>query len=587
MYKYKSVIVILILLLCVGMVGGLFSGGSSSSGGTASNNKVNTPSKDPSEETTKKPTEATTQAPKETTAAPEKTTEAPDETTAAPDPEVPTEVGNWRIVISEYAYCTKEDLSDKTSIESPNTSNNIGNTLCHDGVYYSSITANRILLGNSYAAVEGFEISDMNAKIYAADGTLLDTTEVYVEALSNDASVLGYEDTVLYSVYDNDYIDLTAYAGQTVTVIYEVSLVGTEQTVEVIELDVNVPGATEETTVAPEETTETPETTEAPEETTEAPEVDVFALEPGLYSSELNTTTPIISWNSLVEQGAVVVTDGAVTPVAGLLPVGNLVLPNDGSVTTIGPSAFANCEALTGILIPDAVTSIGMGAFSSCTDLENVFIGNGVKSISDNAFNGCSNLQRVYLGAGIESLGSSVFYNCSSLAEIHVSDLAAFCGISTNDNLFPFFKNNFTTLCVNGEAVTDLVIPESVTKIGSYVFAGLRTIKSLEIGSNVTSIGVYAFDNCTALETVKMSSGSFGLGTFNSCNVIKVFDLSGCTSVLRISSPYYPPSIGTSTIYVPADLYDEWIAAENWCDIADRIVAVEDGQVPAYLNELD
>jgi len=36
-----------------------------------------------------------------------------------------------------------------------------------------------------------------------------------------------------------------------------------------------------------------------------------------------------------------------------------------------------------------------------------------------------------------------------------------------------------------------------------------------------------------------------------------------------------PPFAGTSTIYVPADLYDEWIAAEYWSDIADRIVAVE------------
>ena len=521
-------------------------------------NDENTTEEDSSSfETTKSP---------DTTADPDSETTTEEETT-----EAPKELGNWRIVVSEYAYCFEEDFSDKTSIKSVYTNNINGNTLCCDGTYYSAITANRILLGNSFAAVEGFEISGMNAKIYAADGTLLDIVKVFI-GVNGDASALGFENTVMYLVYDNDYIDLTAYAGQTVTVIYEVALVDSEHTVEVISIDVTVPSTPEETTAAPEETTAAPgETTATPEDTTEAPIVDVFALEPGLYSSELNTTTPVISWDSLVEQGAVIVTDGAVTPGANL-PAGNLILPNDGSVTTIGYKAFVNCEGLTGILIPDAVTTIAFEAFLYCTDLEAVVLGNGVETISDTAFSGCTNLQRVYFGAGVKSFGTGVFNGCTSLAEIHVDDLAAFCEISCSDNSSPFFKNNFTTLYVDGQAVTDLVIPDSVTKIGNYLFAYCRTIKSLEIGSNITSIGVYAFDSCLALETVKMSSGSFSLGLFNGCNA-KTFDFSGCTSVLAVPSPYYPPFTGTSTIYVPADLYDEWIAAEHWSDIADRIVA--------------
>lgn len=40
------------------------------------------------------------------------------------------------------------------------------------------------------------------------------------------------------------------------------------------------------------------------------------------------------------------------------------IIPN--GVTTIGNSAFKNCDGLTTITIPNSVTSIGEGAFENC-----------------------------------------------------------------------------------------------------------------------------------------------------------------------------------------------------------------------------
>ena len=55
----------------------------------------------------------------------------------------------------------------------------------------------------------------------------------------------------------------------------------------------------------------------------------------------------------------------------------NSVIPDDGSVTSIGWSAFSGCTGLTSITIPDSVTSIGDSAFLNCDGLTTItFKGN-------------------------------------------------------------------------------------------------------------------------------------------------------------------------------------------------------------------
>ena len=71
------------------------------------------------------------------------------------------------------------------------------------------------------------------------------------------------------------------------------------------------------------------------------------------------------------------------------------VIPDDGSVTSIGESAFWYCSGLTSILIPNSVTSIGRYAFNDCTDLTSVTIPNSVTSICDRAFKDCTALTEI------------------------------------------------------------------------------------------------------------------------------------------------------------------------------------------------
>ena len=51
-----------------------------------------------------------------------------------------------------------------------------------------------------------------------------------------------------------------------------------------------------------------------------------------------------------------------------------IIIPD--TVTTIGASAFTNCESLTKIVIPDSVTTIGNYVFKYCTSLTTIVTNN-------------------------------------------------------------------------------------------------------------------------------------------------------------------------------------------------------------------
>ena len=78
----------------------------------------------------------------------------------------------------------------------------------------------------------------------------------------------------------------------------------------------------------------------------------------------------------------------------GAIVIPKTVVFNDVTyrVTSIGKEAFAFCDPLTSITIPDSVKRIGWKAFLDCESLEEIIIGNSVKGIGRHAFDGCDSL---------------------------------------------------------------------------------------------------------------------------------------------------------------------------------------------------
>ena len=150
-----------------------------------------------------------------------------------------------------------------------------------------------------------------------------------------------------------------------------------------------------------------------------------------------------------------------------------------------------------------------------------------VEEIDGGAFFNCSKMTSISIPATVKRIGPHAFDHCSGLKAVHLEDLAAWCAVRldswTDSNPVSMAHHVF----VNDEEVKELVIPEGVTAIGAYAFRG-AAITSIVLPASVSKIGEGAFCECSSLTTLP-SLGS--LRTIDS----RVFAY--CTGLKEVSVP--------------------------------------------------
>ena len=177
----------------------------------------------------------------------------------------------------------------------------------------------------------------------------------------------------------------------------------------------------------------------------------------------------------------------------------NLVLPEsfNGESYIVNDAVFCFRDNITSVVIPDSVTAIG-----------------------DYAFNYCLNLKSITFGKNVESIGEWAFNMCEKIESVYISNIAAWCNIDWNQ---PILGNGAQLYLKDGASsslITNLVIPDGVTKISDDSFHGCESITSVTIPDSVTSIGERAFMMCDNISSINFGEGvqSIGMAAFYGCN---------------------------------------------------------------------
>lgn len=143
------------------------------------------------------------------------------------------------------------------------------------------------------------------------------------------------------------------------------------------------------------------------------------------------------------------------------------------SVTSIGKRAFYGCSSLTSINIPQSITKIESEVFYGCSSLTSINIPQNVTNIESEAFGGCTNLTAIIeQGETDVTLASGSFDIKRLIANRNISGGAPFSGkliFADLGNKVTHISDRLFSGCYG---LTSINIPESVTKIGKWAFAG-------------------------------------------------------------------------------------------------------------------
>lgn len=210
------------------------------------------------------------------------------------------------------------------------------------------------------------------------------------------------------------------------------------------------------------------------------------------------------------------------------------------SLKVIGDGAFQNCDGLTSLSFPEGMTQIGDGAFQRCGRLETLFFPSTMKSIDWGVF--CESHENEYGGGEC---------TCDSIRRIEIK------GIATWFNSNRFTERNhhvaapYADLYVNGDLLTDIVLPDTMARIRPALFYGCKKLHSVVFPNNLKVIDDCAFENCTGIENLELPQGldSIKSSAFSRCKGVKYVNLpqelkyigmmafGSCTELISVSFP--------------------------------------------------
>lgn len=221
----------------------------------------------------------------------------------------------------------------------------------------------------------------------------------------------------------------------------------------------------------------------------------------------------------------------------------------EGTIVLLG-SSFGG-KKLDTVNLPNSVKKINSYAFQNCDSLKSINL-NNVEYIEAASFVNCTGLTSVDL-SNIKNIGTGGFTGCKNITDVNTNNLSGWCMASFGNYLAtPVYWSR--SLKLNGSLITELTIPDEITKLGNYAFGYCENITRVKFPANISSLGNYTFTGCISCLEYDFSSKTEG----------KI------------------PTIETTTFYgtqpegwkikVPQSRLEEWKSATNWAALPEGVI---------------
>jgi len=198
----------------------------------------------------------------------------------------------------------------------------------------------------------------------------------------------------------------------------------------------------------------------------------------------------------------------------------NVDFGGNTNLTSINSNAFYNCASLTSFEIPNTIIYLASGVFTNCNNLSTLSFEDDsqITSIPTGCFNSLTGLHSVNFGANslLTAISPTAFASCSALTNIIIPNSVT----SIGHDAF-----NYCT------SLVEIDIPAGVNVLGESIFygSGIETIHFADY-STLTELSSNIFDSVTSLREVTFGANS-------QLNIIKTNAFANCTGLISITIP--------------------------------------------------
>ena len=198
----------------------------------------------------------------------------------------------------------------------------------------------------------------------------------------------------------------------------------------------------------------------------------------------------------------------------------------DDKVEVIPSYLCSGLSKLTSITLPENLTHIGNDAFYGCSSLASLVIPSKVIAIGGQAFYNCSQMTSLVVPSALNQLDVNAFYN-TPIADLTIAanSLEQYLQSNVNELLVntSISQSVLRTLSINGEIPTEIIVPNTITKVQNYAFYQMKDVKSVILPATITKIGISAFNTSSITSvTIPSTVDSIGQNVFDGSTLADV-----------------------------------------------------------------